>query len=598
VTTRLDAASPNDTLVTRLRDASGRIVAEAAAPASAEVRHTLSVAGAHLWSPADPHLYGLESEVVHGGKPVDRLVQPFGLRIVTMDTRRGLTINGQTMVLRGGCIHHDNGLLGACAYPDADERRVRLLQARGFTAIRSSHNPASRSLRSACDRLGMLMIDEAFDMWHAAKLPQDYSHHFASDWETALRALVLSARNSPSVVMWSIGNEIPARSSPEGVEWEWKLANTVHRLDPTRPVTAALNGVLGPMLKASEATARPGHAGEADNASAIFLDVVGYNYRLEDFERDHAAHPQRIVYGSETFPREAYDYRELVTRAPYVLGEFVWTAMDYLGEAGIGASKNLSVGGAPLGLGEWPWVNAWCGDLDLIGNQKAPSHYRDVVWGLSRLETAVQRPVPKGKYEFISNWGWSDELPSWNWPGFEGKPMNVRVYTPGDRVELLLNGAKVGEAKLSPADKLRAEIKAPYAPGVLEAVAYQGSREIARRRLETVSAPARLRLRPEATALGAGRQRLAYVDVDVLDARGRLVPEADVPITLAIQGPAELAGFGSGNPLAVGSFQAPRARSFRGRALAVLRGTGDAGTVRVTAQAPGLAGAATTLRAT
>jgi beta-galactosidase len=442
------------------------------------------------------------------------------------------------------------------------------------------------------------MIDEAFDMWHVAKNPDDYATHFAQDWEVPLTAMVKSARNSPCVIMWSIGNEIPSRSLPQGVEWSWKLANAVRRIDSTRPVTAAINGLLGPLVKASATTARAGHAGETDNAASVFLDVTGYNYRLADFERDFAAHPTRIAYGSETFPSEAWDYADLVKRAPYVLGEFVWTAMDYLGEAGIGATTLVSsTSGIPFGLGSWPWINAWCGDIDLIGEQKAPSRFRDVVWGLSQLEMAVQRPIPEGQREAISTWGWSDERQSWTWPGAEGRPLAVRVYTPGDRVEILLNGVKVGEAKLTPADKMRGEVKVPFAPGTLEAVAFSGGREIARRKLTTVGAPAKLRLRPESLTIAASRQGLAYIDIDVLDAAGRVVPDSEVEIALSLAGPATLAGFGSANPLAVGSFQAMHAKSFHGRALVILRGSGTKGPVTVMVQSPGLTATSITLRA-
>lgn len=591
VTTRVEAADPALTLVTRLRNAQGRVVAQASAPAAAEVIQTLAVRGAHLWSQEDPHLHRLETELRRGDVPVDRMAQDFGLRIVTMDARQGLAINGKRTVLRGGCIHHDNGLLGACAFADADERRVRLLQARGFNAIRSSHNPASRTLRTACDKLGMLLIDEAFDMWHVGKNPGDYARHFSADWEGPLTAMVLSARNSASMIMWSIGNEIPDRSTPEGMEWSWKLANAVRRLDPTRPVTAALHGTLGPLVKVAAATARPGHAGEIDNAAAVFLDVPGYNYRLDEVETDHVAHPRRVAYGSETFARNAWDYDRLMRTTPYFLGEFLWTAMDYLGEAGLGVAEPIAAGGPPFYLPDWPWVNAWCGDIDLIGDQKAPSRYRDVVWGLSRLEMAVQRPVPEGKREYISAWGWSDELQSWSWAGEEGKTMAVRLYTSGDRVALLLNGAKVGEKTLTPADKLRAEIAVPYAAGRLEAVAYAGGREIGRKRFDTVGSASQLRLRAERQRVGSGRQDLAYCAIDIIDAAGRLLPDDKRRIAIEIDGPARLVGFGSADPLAVGSFQASTAQSFRGRALAILRGTGRPGAVRVSASSAGLAGA-------
>ncbi|MCE7796320.1 DUF4982 domain-containing protein [Sphingobium sufflavum] len=588
VSTQLDNADAALTLVTCLRDASGKVVAEASAPASATVEQTLSVRAPRLWSPESPALYSLETEVRRGATILDRLTQSYGIRIVTFDPHRGVAINGASTKLRGGCIHHDNGLLGACAYPDADDRRIRLLKARGFNAIRSSHNPTSRSLRDACDRIGMLLIDEAFDMWHVPKEKEDYSHQFPTDWERVVRAMVLSARNNPSVILWSIGNEIPSRSTAEGVEWSWKLANAVKRLDQSRPVTAGLNGVLGPVQKAGTDTARPGHAGKADNASTLFLDVPGYNYRIDDIEVEHGPHPERIVYASETFPRDVFDYKALMDRAPYFAGEFVWTAMDYLGEAGIGAAVNLKKGRPAFYMAGYPWVNAWCGDIDLIGEQKAQSYARDVAWGLSGLEIGVQRPVPDGMFENIALWGWSDELQSWTWPGSEGQAIAVRLYSSGDKVELRLNDAVIGSKTLTAKDKMTAEFTLPYAPGRLEAVAWKGGKQIGLRVLETVAAPAKLRLRPESTSGRKDRDALTYIPIAIVDAQGRLIPDDKRRITLTIDGPADLVAFGSANPQAVGSFQSKDAESFHGRAVAILRSQGTAGTVRITARSEGL----------
>ena len=595
VATALVSADPGLQLVTRLRDAKGRTAAEASSPAAAKVEQTLAVKAPHLWSPENPYLYTLETELRRGAVVVDSMTQPFGLRIVTMDPRQGLAINGQHTILRGGCVHHDNGLLGAAAFAEADERRIRLLKARGYNAIRSAHNPISRSLREACDRLGMLVIDEAFDMWHVAKEPDDFAGQFKDHWEEVITAMVLSARNSPSVIMWSIGNEIPYRATDEGIAWSWKLANAVKRIDPTRPVTAGLNGVLGGPVVASDKAARPGRGGKVDNASTVFIDVPGYNYRFEDIEAEHETHPERVVYGSETFAREMFDYAALTDRAPYFMGEFVWTAMDYLGEAGIGASVQVKAG-IPYYIAGFPWVNAWCGDIDLIGQQKAASRARDVAWGLSALEMAVQAPVPEGMAEYVSNWGWSDERQSWSWAGSEGKPLAVRLYSTGDRIELALNGKQVATKNLTPADKMKAEFQVPYAPGVLEAIAYRGGKAIGRRRLETVSVPVSLRLIAERPSVAAGRQSLAFVGVEVLDAQGRVVSNEAHRITLAIDGPADLAGFGSANPLATGSVQARDALSFQGRALAILRARGTKGAVRVEASAEGLRGASAIVR--
>ncbi|WP_097093720.1 glycoside hydrolase family 2 TIM barrel-domain containing protein [Novosphingobium sp. Chol11] len=589
VTTRLESAHTDAALVTRLLTSDGKLAAEARSAAGSEVKQTLTVMNPRLWSPDHPELYTLQSKLERGDAVLDRVDQLFGVRIVQVDAAQGLRINGSPVKLRGGCIHHDNGLLGACAFPEADQRRIRLLKKRGFNAIRSSHNPTSATLRAACDRYGMLLIEESFDMWHAAKLKDDYSRHFAQDWQNAITAMVMGARNSPSVIMWSIGNEIPSRSTPEGVEWSWKLANLVRQLDPTRPVTAGLNGTLGPTVIPSDNSARRGSAGKLDEASTVFLDVAGYNYRIEDIETDHRSRPERIIYASETFARDAFDYEQLARRAPYFLGEFVWAAMDYLGEAGVGATVRVPQDAQPTYAMSFPWVGAWCGDIDLIGNQKPQSLARDVVWDLSPLEILVQRPIPAGQKELISAWGWYDELPSWTWPGAEGQNMAVRLYTSGDSVDLLLNGQKVGFGKLTSADKMRIEMLVPYAPGKLEAVAYKDGNVIGRKLLETVSAPAKLRLTVE-TMLPRRRSGLAYVRVEVLDAAGRIVPEAEQHVRLSVTGGAELIGFGSANPLAVGSYRAPDARTYRGTALGILRANEQPGRTRVEATSDGLIG--------
>jgi len=332
-----------------------------------------------------------------------------------------------------------------------------------------------------------------------------------------------------------------------------------------------------------------------DNASTVFVDVPGYNYRLLDIETEHAVHPERVVYASETFAKEVFDYADLTERLPWFLGEFVWTAMDYVGEAGIGASVPLKAG-VPFYLASYPWVNAYCGDIDLIGYQKGASRARDVAWGLSPLEMSVQRPVPEGKVEFIAPWGWSDELQNWSWTGFESKPLAVRLYSSGDRVDLLLNGKQVGTKTLAASDKKRAEFNILYAPGKLEAIAWRSGEVIGRRTLETVATPAKLRVTPERTKGIRDRQALHYIAIDILDAQGRIVPDEKRKLSLTIDGPADLIGFGSANPLAVGSFQARKAESFHGRAMAILRSRGTPGTVRIEARAEGLQGAATTVR--
>lgn len=595
VTTHLESVSEAMILITRLRDADGSVVAEASSPAAATIEQTLSLQKPELWSPAAPNLYQLESVLQQGETVIDQLQQDYGIRLVSFDPAHGMRINGEVTKLRGGCMHHDNGLLGAAAFADAEERKVKLLKSRGFNAVRSSHNPSSHAFRRACDRLGMLLIEESFDMWHAGKLPDDYSIHFKEHWQADLNSMVLNARNSPSVIMWSIGNEVPDRSTPEGVKWSWHLANEVHRLDPTRPVTAGLNGSPGRRLLAAEGTAREGQAGKADYASSIFLDVVGYNYKLSDFRKDHPVKPDRVFYGSETYARQAYDYTALAESESYMIGEFVWTAMDYLGEAGLGLTRRMPAENAVMLPHTFPVVGAFCGDIDLLGMQKPQSLARDVMWGLSSLEIAIARPLDEGQVELIPLWGWPEELPSWTWPGAEGRTVTLRAYTQADQISVFVNGTQIAERKLTAADNKRTDVEIVYTPGELEVIAFRGGVKIGHRRLVTASAPQQLKLTAEQASGRGDRQALHYVHIAVTDEAGRLSPDAMENIRLKVDGPAEVIGFGSANPRAVGSYQALRAQTYQGRALAILRATGNAGVVKIRAEAEGRVAAETTL---
>jgi beta-galactosidase len=519
---RLEDIGIGFTLTSRVKDEAGRTLWEDVTEALTKTGQVATIASPRLWSPETPVLYTLETELRRGSVIIDRCSTPFGVRIVTFDVE-GMTINGRPIKLRGGCVHHDNGLLGAAAFDAAEERKAKLLKARGFNTVRPSHNPFSPAFLRACDQHGLMVIAETFDAWRAPKLPQDYSVYFDDQWRSDLTTIVLSARNHPSIILWSIGNEIPARNLPSGVEAQWALANTVHKLDPTRPVTAAINDFPGRLVTPSERTARPGTAGVPDEPSAIFLDLVGYNYKLRQYERDHQRFPKRIIFGSESFPRDVFAIWELTERSPYLLGDCVWAAMDYLGEAGIGGVLYGAAGGM-ASPGAWPRILSDCGDIDLIGNQKAASLARDVVWGLSPLEIAVQKPPPDGEVEILRPWGWSDERQSWTWPGAEGKALAARVYTIGDRVELWLNGRMLGSKPVTAADLRHTEFKPIYVPGVLEAVAFRGAVEIARRRLTTVGSPHGVRLTPERPVGGAGRGDASYVAIEVVDAEGRRTP--------------------------------------------------------------------------
>jgi beta-galactosidase len=565
-----------------------------AAGGSAQVERELTVKAPQLWSIAAPRMYRAEVDLVVGGKPVDQSAAPFGIRTVEVDAERGLRINGDVIKLKGGCLHHDNGLLGSAVIDRAEERRVELMKASGFNAIRTSHNPPSPAFLDACDRLGVVVMDEAFDQWERQKNPQDYHLYFDDWWQRDIEAMVLRDRNHPSVIFWSIGNEIPERAEPRGVELAGQLVDYVKRLDPTRPVTAAVNPARG-------------LSGGADDQAFQHLDIGGYNYLWNTYESDHARQPKRVIVTTESFPMESFDNWQMVQKHPYVIGDFVWTGMDYLGEAGIGnAQLSTPVRGGPGGAAaafggafslNFPWFNAYCGDIDVIGERKPQLCYKHVVWGMSRLEMAVQRPLPVGRSETISRWGWSDELRSWTWPGYEGRTLTVRVYSSGDQVRLLLNGKEIGVKPVSAATQLKAEFEVPYLPGELRAVALSGGKQIAELVFKTTGPPAALRLKADRQSIRRDRNDLAYVTLEVLDKAGELVPDAAVPVTFSISGAAELAAVGTANPKDVWSFRGPRPRTFHGKCLAIVRPTGVAGSVTLRARAEGLTEASITLQA-
>ena len=555
-----------------------------------EVEQSITLPNPKLWGTATPQMYRLETELVAGANAVDRISTPFGIRKVEIDAQNGLRVNGEVTKLRGGCMHHDNGILGACAYDRSEERRIELMKAHGFNAIRTSHNPPSPMFLASCDRLGMLVVDEAFDQWEAPKNPEDYHLAFAEWWQRDLASMILRDRNHPSVILWSIGNEIPERIKPRGVEIAKNLHDYAHQLDPTGLVTAAINST----------TPTPRGGGEQLDPAFLHLDVGGYNYMEANYEADHVRHPDRIILGTESFPGKAYATWEPVERLPYVIGDFTWTGMDYLGESSLGnaqleAPPRAGAPAAPGGGGgygniyiSFPRFNSYCGDIDLIGDTKPQNYYRRVVWGTSKLEMLVQRPLPAGRIEVITAWGWSDELRSWTWPGYEGRTVAVRVASTGDQVRLLLNGKEVGTKPVSRATEYKAEFQVPYAAGELKAIAMQGGQPIAEQTLTTTGKPAKIRLVADRSSVRRDRNDLSYVKAEIVDDKGNLIPDAVAPVSFTVSGAGDLLAAGSANPKDVASFRSKSPSTFHGRCLAIVQPRGKAGKVTVRAQAPGL----------
>ncbi len=545
-----------------------------------DITQRIKVPQAKLWSTEEPNLYTAKISVISNGKVTDNTVTTFGIRTIHFDAKTGFTLNGKTVLLKGGNLHHDNGFLGSATIDRAEERRVELMKANGFNAIRASHNPPSKQFLDACDRLGVVVMDEAFDQWVRPKNPQDYNLYFREWWKKDLKSMIHRDRNHPSVIFWSIGNELNERADSLGFATRKELVAEAHRLDSTRPVTEGVCDFWD-------------HWGRKwSTAAPVFtdLDVAGYNYLNTKYESDHAEFPDRIMVGTESYAAEAYAYWQQVEKNPWVIGDFVWTGMDHLGETGCGNSKIGKKPGPRVGLQPWPWFSNYCGDIDLCGSKKPQSYYRDVVWNNSKIEMMVHTPIPEGMVETYSYWGWPDEYPSWNWKGNDGKLMDVRVFSKSPMVRLELNGKVIGEQAIDTRTGITANFKVPYEAGMLKAIALDNGKEVASKELKTTGAPAKVKLTADRSEIKANRNDLSYIKVEITDDQGNVIPEASLPVTFTVSGVGEIAGSGNANPTDMESFNNPVCKTFRGKALAILRPLKDkkSGTITLKAEANGL----------
>ena len=563
--------------------------AEVAPNATVEAALDLPVEHPRLWSPQSPSLYTARAEVLVRGRVVDTVTTTFGIRTLTWNGAAGFLLNGEPVEIMGGNVHHDHGPLGAVALARSEERRVEILKAAGFNSIRTAHNPPTPELLDACDRLGMLVMDELFDVWDTGKNPDDYSRYFADWWRRDLTDTVLRDRNHPSVVMWSLGNEITDNThGARGAE----MAAQLRTLDTTRPITLGGGSTFTP-----------------DDPSWQYVDVgdVHYNANGKGYAQMHAANPAKAMTHNETFPATIHQDVTFAAANAWATGTWVWAAWDYLGEAGIGKSMIPPVGTAEQigdqsvmpgwsiartlhhgwgGFGyPFPYFQANCGDFDLIGQRKPQNHWRDAVTGRSPVEVLVERPAPPGTEQVAVWWGYFDELVSWTWDVGQDHPMVVHVYTPGDSVAVLRNGTEVATGV---PQRAMATVTVPYRPGELTAIAFREGREIGRTSIRTVGAPAALRLTPDVRRLTTSRDDLAHVLVEVVDRHGRVVPDAVVEVAFRTGGAGSLAAVGNGNPHNADSFRLPRRHTWHGKALAILRPARHPGVVTLNAIAPGL----------
>jgi beta-galactosidase len=570
-------------VVTRIMNGSGIEIAKSQSSQQINTATELSdkqsvqIESPELWSTENPNLYTAVIEIQdEKGKLLDLVEETFGIRTLEFSVEKGFLLNGVPTLLKGGCMHHDNGPLGAAAYDRAEERRVELMKASGFNSIRCSHNPPSEVFLDACDRLGMLVIDETFDMWRKPKNPQDYHLYFDDWWKKDVEAMVLRDRNHPSIIMWSIGNEIPERGEPEGAVTSKMLVEYVKQLDSTRPVTAAVNG-LGPDKDPYFAT----------------LDISGYNYsaggdhgQKSIFEKDHERVPDRIMYCAESYPLEAYGAWMDAVKYPYVLGDFVWTGFDYLGEASIGWR------GYPHDENYYPWNHAFCGDIDICGWKRPQSYYRDVLWEVGdQLSVYVTPPEPsfpvKENRADWSKWHWHDHVAEWNWEGYENQPIEVNVYSGHEKVELFLNGKSLGTKETNHENKFMATWQFPYQSGELKAVGYAADTIKATHILQTAQTPDQLKLTADRSEIQANAQDLSFITIELLDENGVRNPMAENLVNFEISGPGKIVAVASSNPMSSESFQQPQRKAWKGRCLVIVKSEKNAGEIVLTAKSEG-----------
>lgn len=566
----------------------------------------LEVENPRLWDAENPNLYTLTARITAGGKEEDTAVVTFGIRTVAVSTKEGLLVNGKAVKLRGGCIHHDHGGLGAAAFPAAEERKISLLKKAGFNAVRTAHYPPSLALLEACDRLGMYVMDEAFDMWYDPKNQLDYSLWFADWWDRDIKSMVLRDRNHPCVISYSIGNEIfeISRGNDDN-GWTRKLVAEVKKYDSTKPVTAALVN-LEPQIDAEDEaykeTILEGYGGaegrrweERTKKYMELLDIVGYNYFYEHYEPDGKLFPDRIIWGSETHTLNIWKSWREVMRLPYVIGDFTWTAYDNLGEVGTGRSLWESDGVIDgLSMADYPWRTCFQGDLDLAGFRRPQSYFRESVWR-EDCEPKIFTTHPKRNGEGYTGTGWHfyDVCDTWTFgDDYIGKPVKADVYTDAEEIRFLLNGRDMGTA--APVEGIAA-MDIPYEKGELTAVSYKGGKEIKRSSLHTVGEACQILAAAEKDTLKADNRDLCYINILAADQNGDRIPHSGHEISCEAEG-GELMAVFSGNPANEDDYHSGKCHLFCGRAVAVVRASAS-GEVKLTVRSEGLKTAAVTVKA-
>ncbi|MCQ2228070.1 MAG: DUF4982 domain-containing protein [Bacteroidales bacterium] len=527
----------------------------------------LIISNPKLWNTDTPNLYEAKVEILENGKVIDEKTEKFGIRTVEYDAQNGLRINGVKTLINGGCAHHDNGILGAATYRNAEYRKARLLKEAGFNLVRTSHNPPSEDFLRACDEIGIMVIDEAFDGWIDQKNTYDYHLRFQEESSDDVAAMVLRDRNHPSIISWSIGNEIIERKHISSVTTAQRLKNAILKHDKTRPVTEALCAW--------------DRDWEIYDPHAAVLDITGLNYMMFKAEGDHERVPERVMWQTESYPRDAFKNWTMVNDKPYVIGDVVWTAIDYLGESGIGRFfYEGETDGEPWMKQQFPWHGAYCGDIDLVGWRKPISHYREMLYFPDHEKLYMAVKEPDGYFGKVKETMWSvwPTWECWTWEGHEGKDVDVEIYSRYPKVRLYLNGKLIGERPTTRAEEFKATFKVPYQAGTLKAVGVddQGN-EVENRTLTTAGKVAGIRLTTDGNKLTANEDDVCFVTVELVDKNGIRVQNAEQELHFEVKGNATLVGTGTGDLKDTVSYTNSNRKTYKGMAMAVVRSNGKGG---------------------
>lgn len=603
----------------------GACVAEKRMAAS-EQKCRIEIPDARLWDADHPERYILRAGLEIEGKCHTAAEEVFGIRKLEWSTARGLCINGRAIKLRGCCVHHDNGILGACEFENTAYRKIEKLKEAGYNAIRSSHNPISKPLLRACDELGMYILDEFTDVWRGSKNDYDYSLYFDQEWEKDVTAMVRKDYNHPSVIMYSTGNEVYDIAAEEGALVQRQLADAFRNLDGTRPITNGINvlaalskpkkkpiqkpkytpedivdphrigkpsplvgskllNLLVTLMPKLQERVQAKHIVQNLGAFTAPLDIVGLNYGMHLAEPMKREAPDTLLLHTETFPKSiGRTWRETMQQS-HVVGDFMWTGWDYLGETGIGVPQ---YGDLVFKMNKpWPCLASGTGSINLAGFIEGQGHYSAVVYGEEKQPYIGVHPVNHAREKcLLGTWRGTDVVNSWSWEGYEGEKARIDVFSDQDLIELIQDGKSLGKVKVK---EYRASFETVYLPGTLIAVAYdKDGIKRGESRLQTAEKETRLQVKVRETQLIANGKDVAHLEIELTDAKGVRKVTDNREVTVQVEGSGVLQGIGSGNPVSERDYTGNSCIPYYGQLLAVVRSTGKAGDIRVHILAEGL----------